>query len=442
MRVYSLPINDMDYIHDPWYRAIHNCTACLRDQNAEGADMCLAYLNQLEEELSPAAAGAENNSVIMNDLDDAWNRIPENLPSDWDRFVQENNHNNNDPSNNMMVMLHGALHQPDSYGFIAGSHQRLNSRRILARILTSQSEVFAMKATYSVRVQKDWILAISSYQNAIYKIHRGLDVTDTAICQWWGQMELIEDIAMSNSKKKERTLLEDDASIIIVALESITDRHNKLLADGKREESRLVRTLQPQWETRDVAKERFGERRWTNNPRPKNDHALERKESEKRLRVVRKALESLQALDPQKILQKANDLQQQLVDGQPPPQNDNNNNNNNSERRYNSMRPSPEYLQQHVSMEEYPTPEEFGWMFTGSWREVEFYEQIFPNIGLVKLDWYFTTATVKTSLDHTIQGKTQLFAKQCDPSEYLEVLLNPRSHTGKRYHRKPRSNRS
>ena len=122
--------------------------------------------------------------------------------------------------------------------------------------------------------------------------------------------------------------------------------------------------------------------------------------------------------------------------------NNHNHNNEHAERRYNGVRPLPEYWQKRVSEDDYPDPETLGWTFTGSWKEVQFFEQVFPadNMGKVKLDWYFTTATVKTSLDHPIQGKTQLFAKSCHPTEYLEVLLNPRTHTGNRYHRKPRIN--
>jgi len=93
-----------------------------------------------------------------------------------------------------------------------------------------------------------------------------------------------------------------------------------------------------------------------------------------------------------------------------------------------------------VTFEDYPDPITFGWTFTGSWEAVEFFERTMssaePQETLVKLDWYFTTATVKTALDHPVQGKTQLFAKDCNPHQYAQVLTNPRTHTGKRYHRK------
>ena len=60
------------------------------------------------------------------------------------------------------------------------------------------------------------------------------------------------------------------------------------------------------------------------------------------------------------------------------------------------------------------------------------------SIRLVKLDWYYTTATLKTSMDHPRQGKTQMFARAgITPELYVQVLENPRVHTdAQRYQRK------
>ena len=97
--------------------------------------------------------------------------------------------------------------------------------------------------------------------------------------------------------------------------------------------------------------------------------------------------------------------------------------------RYNKKRPDD--LRRRVSWEEYPDPTEFGWEFTGSSGVTEFFEK-----NGVKLDWYFTTGTVKTSLDHPVQGKTQLFGAQAEPDTYIKILLDPLAHTGKRYQRR------
>jgi hypothetical protein len=49
----------------------------------------------------------------------------------------------------------------------------------------------------------------------------------------------------------------------------------------------------------------------------------------------------------------------------------------------------------------------------------------------VKLDNYPTTGTVKTSMEHPVQGKTQMFRRHLSKWEFQQVLANPRAHTGK-----------
>ena len=91
----------------------------------------------------------------------------------------------------------------------------------------------------------------------------------------------------------------------------------------------------------------------------------------------------------------------------------------------------------------FPDPTDFGWTFTGSCPggRVEFFEKHCPiHDGIVKLDFYYTTGTVKTVLDHPKQGVTQLFAqgKSLSPDLYRLILQNPRQHTGIRYRRRRR----
>ena len=89
----------------------------------------------------------------------------------------------------------------------------------------------------------------------------------------------------------------------------------------------------------------------------------------------------------------------------------------------------------HVDIRLYPDPTVFDWTFTESLGATEFFEKRDElSGGLFKLDWYFTTATAKTSLNHPTQGKTQLFGKVADPDTYCRILENPRAHTGNRYH--------
>lgn len=106
--------------------------------------------------------------------------------------------------------------------------------------------------------------------------------------------------------------------------------------------------------------------------------------------------------------------------------------------RYNRRRPN--YLGLRVDSANYPDPTHFGWTFTGSCEggRAEFFEKDFAQHGVVKLDFYYTTGTVKTVLDHPRQGVTQLFGKGADlsPELYRAILENPRVHTDVRYHRR------
>lgn len=109
--------------------------------------------------------------------------------------------------------------------------------------------------------------------------------------------------------------------------------------------------------------------------------------------------------------------------------------------RYNGRRPN--YRGLRVLSSHYPDASQFGWRFTGSCESgrAEFFEKSFEQHGIVKLDFYYTTGTVKTVLDHPTQGVTQLFAKgnSLSPDMYRAILENPRHHTGNRYHRRQRN---
>lgn len=78
-------------------------------------------------------------------------------------------------------------------------------------------------------------------------------------------------------------------------------------------------------------------------------------------------------------------------------------------------------------------PRDYGWEYQGgnAQSRVEYYSR-----DNVKMDYYPTTGTVKTSMDHPSQGKTQMFRRDLSDGEFSKVLDNPRSHTGKGYQRK------
>lgn len=57
------------------------------------------------------------------------------------------------------------------------------------------------------------------------------------------------------------------------------------------------------------------------------------------------------------------------------------------------------------------------------------------NCAGARINVYYTTRTVGTALDHPLQGKTQLFRRNCDPVELQLIFENPRIHTDKGYQR-------
>eukprot|EP00571_Detonula_confervacea_P005441 CAMPEP_0172317656 /NCGR_PEP_ID=MMETSP1058-20130122/32339_1 /TAXON_ID=83371 /ORGANISM="Detonula confervacea, Strain CCMP 353" /LENGTH=171 /DNA_ID=CAMNT_0013032271 /DNA_START=192 /DNA_END=704 /DNA_ORIENTATION=+ len=63
----------------------------------------------------------------------------------------------------------------------------------------------------------------------------------------------------------------------------------------------------------------------------------------------------------------------------------------------------------------------------------------YKNDG-VRLNFWLSTGTVGSYLDHPRQGKTQLFRRSLSMSEAIGVFDNPRKHTGKGYHTTSESN--
>jgi len=53
--------------------------------------------------------------------------------------------------------------------------------------------------------------------------------------------------------------------------------------------------------------------------------------------------------------------------------------------------------------------------------------------GAVRLNFWCTTGTVGSYLEHPRQGKTQLFRRNVDLQEARQIFENPRMHTGRGY---------
>lgn len=96
--------------------------------------------------------------------------------------------------------------------------------------------------------------------------------------------------------------------------------------------------------------------------------------------------------------------------------------------RYNNMRPNYTLFPR-VAYHRYPEPSNFGWTYTGccpKTGKVEFYERQSEN-GVVLMDFDFMTGTVKTVLNHPMDGQIPMFAKGKSllPDVFQKVLQNP-----------------
>ena len=285
------------------------------------------------------------------------------------------------------------------------AHTHLSMRRIMIRIVTAQSEVLACQASYA---PPEWLQGADLYQASLFKIHHALSLADSECAKWLEAGEI-------------PASLQQDANVVEVAIQYLTKQTDKFRARAQKKERQLMQRLEPQWQTRDEIKKKWGSERWNNNPRPKRNHAAMRAADEEQLRQIRAALKSLEEMDTQGAVQSSRALKDQVMASGKQKK---------ERKRDNGQRPTD--LSKRLSLSEYPDATEFGWVFTGSSdNAVEFFER-----DGVKLDWYFTTGTIKTSLDHPKRGKTQLFGARVTPSTYVEILLNPRAHTNKRYRNK------
>jgi hypothetical protein len=282
-------------------------------------------------------------------------------------------------------------------------------RRILIRVVTAHSEILAFKGS-QYRFTKPfprWKIGADMYGESLAKIHEALNLADSECAKLLDSTE--EETAVDNAA------LVEDAQIVQVSIQFLTEERDKYRESAVKEANRLRRKLEPQWTSRDGARERIGHDKWNNNPTPKNEFRNMRMQDEQQLREIDAAIQQLDAMDlPQGTVHERIDTTQQ------------------PRQRYNEVRPWD--LSRRLPFDLYPDPTHFGWTFTGSWNnQVEFFEQRMEDKSLCKLDWYFTTGTVKTSMDHPLQGKTQMFGAQVDPVVYREILENPRVHTNVRY---------
>ena len=419
-------------VSDAWLQMIAQATACLRivvhhhgadaifDQSlaslATMENCLLAYQTQWDEPptLLPPAPLSQSTNMMMDDRYMDPN-TPGTVPSTalkGNRFssIQYDDDSTDEEEE-------GAVQPVDDGGDIPvlnhntfpSKSKGMSMRRLMIRIATAQSELYAKKGSACRYPTPRWVQGADLYQVSLHRIRYALILADSEISRLIGM------------GARHYSDLVEDASIVEVAIGSLTSECLAFQHAAQQQQEYLLKRLSPQWASRDVAKSQMGDR-WTNNPAPRNRFKAAREGDERQLQEVRAALAKMLAMDTEQAREQAERLRSLVAGGT----NQQNPRNTKKGHRYNGIRPMDTTAR--VSWDQYPDPTDFGWKFTGSHNAVEFFEK-----DGMKLDWYFTTATIKTSMDHPTKGKTQLFGSKVTPEVYAQVLLDPRSHTNVRY---------
>ena len=207
----------------------------------------------------------------------------------------------------------------------------------------------------------------------------------------------------SGAIAQEKAELAEDAQVVHVANSHFAIAQERYQLSVGRRMQAIQRKLRPQWKSRDEVKQTWGEERWASNPQPKLDYARMRERDEQELRVLREAEGIMASLNSEAVRVRSEAIMGSVplsslsgmyasVEGSMF-----------GSGRYNGDRPS--YTSQRVDMTLYPDPTEFNWTFTGSneLSRVEFFERRErpqDGAGLLKLDFFYTTGMLKTSLDY------------------------------------------
>lgn len=217
-----------------------------------------------------------------------------------------------------------------------GNGSRMDTLRLLVRVSASQSDLYARSA----RLLADdglWMDGAVALEAAVGCLRTALNLCDTEISKYLHQQQQIEmdqqvgantaahyttNSSSSHSyNPSSMTLrykqLQEDADIVHVSTQCVIREKDKYVRLAQRQVERLQRILEPQWETRDVAKARIGEDKWKNNPSPKHDYARLRVKHEAELKQLQQALEHLETTtgDTAALEESINQLRDKLRSG-------------------------------------------------------------------------------------------------------------------------------
>ena len=381
-------------------------TACLRERNYNLLDSALAYLEQLEATLTSTYPPEEwhhppsipptvgwNENHHNNPVPVAVPSYPETSPykttsnsstshlyqNSYATFAESETESDDDDEDDEAGDIVNPNFAASASPYTTHHHHQMEIRRLLIRIRTNQSEVYAAKA-HTLRLTKEWNLGAGQYTISLQRIHAALMLADSEISKWTMQQQQQQQQQFErHSASTLHSSLQQDADICEVAITSLSQHRDQYQLAAQQREAHLLRQLQPAWETRDQAKARMGEERWKHNRSPKHDFAQLRRDAERELRNIRQALRVLE--DTGYPSGAANDsgvaesVARWSAAAAPAVS---------SKQRYNGLRPVD--TTRRVSLVDYPDPTEYGWTFTGSWQVTEFFEKDQVLLDLVLYD--------------------------------------------------------
>ena len=253
----------------------------------------------------------------------------------------------------------------------------MNMRRLIIRIVTSESELYAFLAT-TYRRRQLWSKGAENCHASLCKIHMGLIFADSEISRCLAQ----------GGAFRERQPLIEDASIVEVAVKSLTLERDSFVQKALTVKHQLARKLEAMNIGRYKARARLGDKWYQNNHKKPSNFQQLRNEKEDELVEIQMALDNLCQWDTHSLLASAGHLKLRLYPQGPRMDSVSNRPRNNQRR--------PNDISDRVDLALYPDPTLYGWKFTGSYIEpnggvcVEFFSK--HNI---LLDFYYTTGNME-----------------------------------------------
>ena len=301
---------------------------------------------------------------------------------------------------------------PMSAEFSSSPGNLMSMRRLMIRIVTAQSELFAYQANKYRKISK-WALGVETCHAGLWKIHQGLHLADSEISRY------LSDVGGGDLHVEHREGLIEDADIVEVAVKSLTQERDTFVNKAVAKKEELTRKLNEYYIRRNNARLRMGEDKWRGNSRRKQERTEERRRLEMELSEVGLGLDTMLTLDTRGATYLTDLLKIRL--NQPHPLYPIN--------RFNKKKPT-DYTSKRVSFDEYPDPSNHDWKFTGT--HVDFgndtYLEFFEKQGML-LDFNYVTGEVELSWKHLSKRGNTTFYRSNGPTPtglYQRLLESPR----------------